>query len=276
MSTAIDDSPETRTALGAAQCIEIAGADARVFAQAQFSGDLRKLEPGHWQWNTWLDARGQVRALMHLVDPGNGRLLALLRSGDPQPLCSALQRYVLRARVELKPLHDLHAMAGAALPLGELRTDQAGDIGLGYGDRSLWLTTSPGQSDYNAEQAFRLAEIRAGWPTLPPADETFLPPALGLEHLGAVSFDKGCYPGQEIAARLHYRGGHKRYLALIVSRHVLFPGQPVMANNRSLGIVLDAAATNGDYEGLAVLSEEIINNTISLDDTLKVIQRFPE
>lgn len=264
----------TRAALGAAQVIEIAGVEARAFAQAQFSGDTGKLQTGHWQWNAWLDAQGRVRALMHLAAFGDGRLLALLRGGDARAVCAALQRYVLRARVELNPLVGLYATVGTPLPLGELRIGPGGDAGYGYGDCSLWLASSPGTPDPDAERAFRLAAIRAGWPSLPPGDETFLPPALGLEHLGAVSFDKGCYPGQEIAARLHYRGGHKRRLCRLTSVRPLIPGQSAAASPHAHGKVLDAVPLTDGYEALAVLDQETINNINSLYEDLKVVQRF--
>src|SRR5690348_10968315 len=109
--------PEMRAASCASQCIEIAGADARAFAQAQFSGDVRALHAGHWQWNAWLDAKGSVRALMHLADLGDGRLFALLRGGDAQALCADLRRYVLRSKVSLDASNEWLRGIGAASPL---------------------------------------------------------------------------------------------------------------------------------------------------------------
>src|SRR5690348_2202405 len=129
---------ETRAVSGAVQCIEITGADARAFAQAQFSGDLRTLQAGRWQWNAWLDAKGSVRALMHLADLGDDRLLALLRGGDAQSLCVDLRRFILRAKVSVETSSGWQRFAGAALPSGTLPM-QADAIGFGYGDRSLWL-----------------------------------------------------------------------------------------------------------------------------------------
>lgn len=275
MIAAAANDAESRTAFGAAQCIEIAGEDARAFAQAQFSGDVRKLEPGYWQWNAWLDAQGRVRALMHLAclekdDSGGGRLLALLRGGESSEICASLQRYVLRARVSLQPLAGLHRAIGAAVPVGEVH-NEAEVIGFGYGERSLWLTGESGQSSFAIESAYRLAEIRAGWPSLlPGAENRFLPPALGLEHLGAVGFDKGCYPGQEIAARLHYRGGHKLGLCLILATHSLTPGQPLSAND-DRSMVLDAVEIGETCEALVVFDTQSIN---ALDDKQKVLQRF--
>lgn len=193
---------------GALPAILIAGRDAHGFAQAQFTGDVDHLAPGGWQWNAWLDAKGRVLALMWLADLGEGRLLVVPRGGDPASMLATLQRYVLRRDVVLSA-RSFSASWGPPLPLGRcVRGDGIPTLGLGA--RSLRLAApSANPADPDAVNAWRLEEIRSGWPVLPASGPAFLPPALGLARLGAVSFAKGCYPGQEIAARLHYRGGHK-------------------------------------------------------------------
>src|SRR5690348_1615449 len=197
--------------IGPVQCIAIEGAGARRFAQAQFSGNVDALAPGHWQWNAWLTPQGRVRALMHLVDTGDGNLLAVLRGGDAQEIRTALSRYLLRLPVTLA-VREFGCHADGPADSGTVASDGT-DVVLGYGSRSLRLRTAMGPPvDAGARSAWLLEDIRAGWPTLPVGEPEFLPPALGLEHLQAVSFDKGCYPGQEIAARLRYRGGHKHRL----------------------------------------------------------------
>lgn len=241
--------PETRAVSAAAQCIEITGADARAFAQAQFSADLRALQAGRWQWNAWLDAKGSVRALMHLADLGDGRLFALLRGGDARSLCGEMRRYVLRSKVSIEVSEGWHRRAGPGTTLGTISM-QADSMGFGHGHLSLWLHRDQVPESGDGNNALRLADVRNGWPTLPPGDHAFLPPALGLEHLGAVSFDKGCYPGQEIAARLHYRGGHKLRMAHVRSESELAPGRPLSAAHPR-AIVLDAIAC----EALAVMEE---------------------
>jgi len=256
MITAGAFQPETHATCGSAQCIEISGADARAFAQAQFAGDLRTLEAGHWQWNAWLEAKGGVRALMHLADAGDGRLLALLRGGDAQSLCAMLRQYVLRAKVSLQASDAWHRCAGPQLAFGTFVLESDA-IGFGYGEYSLWLKRKDASSagaQAASEDTLRLGDIRNGWPTLPDGNHAFLPPALGLEHLGAISFGKGCYPGQEIAARLHYRGGHKLRLCHVRSHAPLEAGQPLSpAQPRSL--VLDALMTQQGCEALVVLEQ---------------------
>lgn len=195
-------------------CLILEGPDARGFAQAQFAANIEHLAVRHWQWNVWLTAQGKVRFLMHLADPGDGRLVAVARGGDVDAACAALARYRLRAAVTLA-VQTFAGYAGEPMASGVAIPD-ADSIALGYGERSLVLrptSSAAGDAvDTTAERIWRLGDVRAGWPSLPDGEPQWLPPALGLEHRGAVAFDKGCYPGQEIAARLHYRGGHKRCL----------------------------------------------------------------
>ena len=261
-----------RAGLGDAQCFEISGEDTRTFAQAQFSGDVRALQPMHWQWNAWLDHKGAVRALMHLADLGDGRLLALLRGGDADESCVELRKYVLRAKVRIERMRGRFLSIGAPLPLHEIRLESAA-IGFGCGDRSVWMESVRRADDAEREREFTLGEIRDGWPRLPPgSDSEFLPPALGLEHLGAVSFDKGCYPGQEIAARLHYRGGHKRRLVHVSGVSPIRPGDALPTGARD--IVLESSSAADGWHALGVMDESHSDESSTLHDKLRVIDSF--
>lgn len=255
-----------------AHCLVIAGDDARHFAQAQFAGDVDALTPGHWQWNAWLDARGRVRALMHLADPGDGRLLALLRGGDATEVAVALGRFVLRARVRVTA-QVYGGAAEGAMTEGACMAGPAGCV-LGYGTRSLRLVTPDSGLDAAASRRWRLADIGAGWPTLPMGDAEFLPPALGLEHLSAVAFKKGCYPGQEIAARLHFRGGHKQGLLHVRGAAGLNPGASVPAGGLGVVRVLDCVADHNLNDALVVAPRSTPNTINVLGCDYDVISRF--
>lgn len=254
------------------QCVQLAGPDARAFAQAQFSADIGELHAGHWQWNAWLSPKGAVRALMHLADRGDGTLLALLRGGEAPALCDAWRPYVLRAKVHLGPREGFVQTGGGALPLGQFALE--GDaVAFGCGDYSIRLVADGADAGEVAGRALRLAAIRAGWPSLPPgALENFLPPALGLEHLQAVSFQKGCYPGQEIAARLHYLGGHKRRLHHLGAHIPPVIGSP-LSPTLPRSFVLDSVEIGDQWEALAVMDEADSGNCEAAGITL--IKRFP-
>jgi len=254
-------------------CLLIEGPDARRFAQAQFSGDAASLAQGQWQWNAWLDAQGRVQALMHLADLGDGRLLAILRGGNAETTRDRLARYLFRAKATVTA-RIFSGHAGTALPMGQVDAGTQDNIVLGYGDRRLRLEVPGFRADAEAANAWRLADIRAGWPLLPPGDAQFLPPALGLERLGAVSLDKGCYPGQEIAARLHYRGGHKFALYHLRGPAPLESGAAVHAGSDSMVRVLDCATAEGTAEALVVapLSETNIFNIMG--NKYDVVSRY--
>jgi folate-binding protein YgfZ len=70
--------------------------------------------------------------------------------------------------------------------------------------------------------------------------ELFTPHMLNLDLLGAVSVDKGCYPGQEVVARTHFRGATKRRLMRFESSAPVSPGDKVSDGEREIGEVLNA------------------------------------
>ncbi|MDE2178685.1 MAG: folate-binding protein [Xanthomonadaceae bacterium] len=259
-----------------AHLLRIEGADALAFAQAQFASDLRELVIGRWQWSAWLDAQGRVRALLQLARSDEQTLIALLRGGSGDALAQDLRRYVLRARVRITPqrawLHARPLASGgggsALLQATRLRLD-AGSHVLDL-DLAADREPDPGPDDRNAAA---LAVVRAGHPWLPEvARGTLLPPALSLLRLQAVSLGKGCYPGQELVARLHYRGGHKRRLARVRLAAPQPPGSlAIMAGQAAL--LLNGASDGREWEALAVLSEPPSTAAITVQGI--VLEVFP-
>ncbi|MGP1666770.1 MAG: CAF17-like 4Fe-4S cluster assembly/insertion protein YgfZ [Rhodanobacter sp.] len=103
-----------------------------------------------------------------------------------------------------------------------------------------------------------------GWPWLPePTLNLCLPPALSLYRLHAVAIDKGCYPGQEMVARLHYRGGHKRHLHHVVLSQPVAPGSSLCVSAREVGLLLDVVQNDTITEALVVLSDEMAEQAVS-------------
>jgi folate-binding protein YgfZ len=259
-------------AIAHVDCIAMEGVDARHFAQTQLSGDVDALMPEHWQWNAWLTAQGRVQALMHLADVGDGTLLAVLRGGDAQAIHAGLSRYLLRADAHLR-VRRFTARAGLPSALGCVGRDRERII-VGFGARGLALEPEcPAAVEPEACAQWRLADIWAGWPTLPAEAPEFLPPALALERLAAVSFDKGCYPGQEIAARLHWRGGHKYGLCHVQGTAPLPAGGTTTAEGARCR-VLDQVPSGVRTDALVVLPIDVPNNINLLGNDYQVVSRF--
>lgn len=242
-----------------AETLSLEGADATAFAQTQFSSHVDALANGRWQFSAWLDPQGRVRAFFHLVRISDEQLLLLLRGGDAVSLAEALQRFVFRSRVTLRALPARSLGSGPAQPLHEVRMQAGGDtLSLGCGDHSLQVVRAE-----HGNGAWRLAQWRAGWPWLPDqALGTLLPPALSLYRLQAVAIDKGCYPGQELVARLHYRGGHKRHLHSVTLSQTAMAGTPLQHDGRELGRLLDVIQDETGTHALAVLNDELTTTGI--------------
>lgn len=263
------------TDLGPAEILLIEGSDASAFAHAQFSSDVRALDAGRWQWSAWLDAQGRVRALMHLGRVDATRYVALLRGGVAAALADALRRYVFRSKVTLTPLPARRLVAGPTFDMHALRADGE-TLVFGLGARSLEVTSTNGNHDAAGAEAFRLADVRAAWPWLPPpALDAYVPQALDLDRLGAIAWDKGCYPGQEIVARLRYRGGPKRHLRRIGSAASIVPGATLTHAGQPCGTVLSAAISGTGSEALVVLRHELPSDASLQVDGMPAVMLQP-
>ncbi len=212
------------TALGAASLLRLAGADAIAFAHAQFSSNLLTLAPGQCGWSAWLDAQGRVRALFAVLRVADDALLVWQPLGAAMPLALELRRYLLRSRVRIEPVEGWQVLElpAPALPADTGHwLDHHGGHALRLPDgmaRGVALLPADHPIDAEAALAWRRQDIAARLPWIGPATAgRFVPQALELERIGALSFDKGCYPGQEIVARLHFRGGNKRGLRVITT-----------------------------------------------------------
>lgn len=238
-----------------ADLVLIEGADATAFAHAQFASDVKSLPVGAWQWSAWLDPQGRVRYFFALIRAEPSRLLAWLPLGGAQAMRDALARFVMRAALKIEAGADwrLHALERGEL--ASVITDpqqivpHAGGFAFalpGADDRIAWLVPTDGSVDASdALNRWRQADIAAGLPLLAPElCGEFVPQALDLERLDAIRFDKGCYPGQELAARLHFRGGNKRHLRQLRIEGTAAPaGAPIIdRNGMSMGRILYSAA----------------------------------
>lgn len=241
-----------------AELLNIHGADALAFAQAQLSSDVLALHDGQWQWSAWLDVRGRVRALLQLARIDATHLQALLRGGSAQTLVDALRPYMMRSAVTVQARQAGALRTGTALSMAMFEQSAQADA-FGFGDCSLCVDADTTSGDDEAMQSWRLSAIRAGHPWLPDAAlSEFVPQALSLERLTAVSFSKGCFPGQEIVARLHYRGGHKKHLCRITAKQPMLAGDALRHADTDVGMVLDAVIVAADaYEALVVLRDDI-------------------
>ena len=256
-------------------CLEARGAEAAAFLHAQLSRAVAELDVGAAPLAGWADPRGRVRALLRVCRLPDRWLLIAPRDGADD-LLKKLRMFVLRSKVTLAPATDVSvtALLGAdnawfaahdvsvddTPPNRLVRHDDVTFVRIGpsywqaLGAPAALVSLTAGLAKGSASDA-ALAEISLGIPAIVPAlAERFVAQMLNLDELDAVSFDKGCYPGQEIIARVHNLGGVKRR-----TRRYAAPTEPpplaaaVLAADTQVGEVVRSAAARSGCELLAVV-----------------------
>lgn len=260
-----------------AETLLVEGPDAGAFAHAQFSSKVDDLADGQWQFSAWLDAKGRVRAFFHLARIEQERYLLLLRGGDATVMADALRRFVFRSKLSITVLPTLALTTGAAQAM--YAVSRNGDaFSLGCDSHSLDIAPLSNPND-----GWRELQLLEGWPWLPAsALDALLPAALSLQRLHAVAVDKGCYPGQEIVARLHFRGGSKQHLYRGALSQALPAGEILHIDGHEAGRVLDVVRIDGHIEALVVLSDTRLSqaetgtvHTFDNQTTMKIHASWP-
>ena len=232
----------------------VSGADAGAFLQAQLSADIAALADGGSTFACYCSPRGQVFGLLLVCRLGEEFRLVADRGLLPG-MVKRLGLFVLRARVVLE-MEEALAVQGCKA--GPDRQGLAGEFephGLGLAYRLLERTPGlePDQGRWR-EQELRKGVVWLGAAT----SERFIPQMLGMDGIGAVSFSKGCYPGQEIIARARYLGKVKRQPLLL---QVLAAPEPIPGESLRLrdgehwleGTVVDSVVLSCSAEPGAVL-----------------------
>jgi folate-binding protein YgfZ len=233
------------------------GADAIAFLQGQLSNDTTRAA-GQWQLSGYHTPQGRAIALLRLTQLAPDDLLAVMPLELVPLVVARLKRYVLRAKVQLADDSSQWAMRGYPAAPADL---PVGAVSLRYGS-TRWLVLIPqsaGAPDGPVDGTRRdwvAADIAEGLPQVYVAtSEAFVAQMLNLDVTGGIALDKGCYTGQEIIARAHYRGQVKRRMQRFVSEvpGTLIPGQTgKFADGRNFKVVDAVAMEQGRCEFLAV------------------------
>src|SRR5580658_7203527 len=253
------------------------GADVVQFLQGQLSNDVSRLGPQMSLLAGYHNPQGRVLALLRLVHVADDDLLMILPRELSAPLLSRLSRFILRAKVKLADesgawrvtpavrATDATPMPAATLPATPGAVAQVGEtLAVCVGETpARWLLLAPRLSaplppGYAAAQpqSWQRLQIAAGLPQVYAAtSEEFVAQMLNLDVLGAFAFDKGCYTGQEVIARAHYRGRVKRRMQRFLTQasQNFVPGAAGrFTDGRAFKIVDAVRLDDGTCEFLAV------------------------
>jgi len=227
--------------------LQVTGDDAASFLQSMLTNDVQSLNINQSQLSGFCNAKGRLFAIFLLVRRSNGFQIIL-----PKSMCPILQQrlsmFVLRSNVTITDISESSTCLGLTQPqnidIADLKlpsdiyqsTEHDNNLLIklpaNSSHRYLYLS-SPDHitnlSDMLQNQHWQLADeaiwqlldIESDLPMIfPETKEMFTPQQVNLDLINGVSFDKGCYPGQEIVARLHYLGSPSRRMFLAYSQSI--------------------------------------------------------
>lgn len=197
--------------------LRVSGDDAEAFLQGQISADVRRAD-SDGVWTSYNSPKGRMLAVLRLARV-DGRFELRLPATLAEPIARRLRMFVLRSKVQI----EVQAPADPA-----------------------------------AEPADRRALIEAGVPVVyAETQDRWVAQMANLDWLGGISFEKGCYTGQEVVARLHYLGNLKKRMFLVRGAGVApAPGTAIhdaSGDGQAVGDIVDACADGAGFLASAVL-----------------------
>ena len=261
--------------------IAASGEDAASFLHSQLTNDVLHLGAAEARLAGYCSPKGRLLATLLMWKTDAGLLLQLPREIQPA-IQKRLQMFVMRSKVRLEDVSAQQVVLGLGgraaagvlaqwfpdLPAAPYAAVHAGCGSLirvadAFGAPRYQLLTSPETAQALwpvlsaalqavGNSAWRLSAIQAGVPQVTlPTQEQFVPQMLNFELIGGVNFKKGCYPGQEIVARMQYLGKLKRRTMLAaVDTDGVTPGTEVFSSadpEQPCGMIVNAESNGGQY-----------------------------
>lgn len=263
--------------------IAVRGEDRGSFLQGLVSNDVRRVEAGLAAWAAFLTPQGKFLHEFFMFGLGNGIWLDCERARRDD-LIERLSRYKLRAKVTLEANDDLtlgaawgrhvNAAFGMGADLGQIKPLGAGVV---YTDPRLadagvrWALLNENAHVVLGELGLTEAPLddfdrrRIGLGLPDGSRDLEIEKALllenGFEELHGVDFKKGCYVGQELTARTHFRALiKKRLLPVTIEGPAPAPGTPLTADGRDAGDMRSVAGS----EGLALIRLDVWRTGLEL------------
>ncbi len=293
--------------------VDITGEDASSFLQGQFSNDLLQVSETQAQVTGYCSPKGRLLALPLIIGTGEGYRL-LLPASVKDAFLKRLGMFVMRAAVTLTERPDLACLGLQAENAGSIDAlpDELGALPLAPMDSASsdeqqlvrWHDAAMGESlpryllvagmdriqeiwtqsslTKNNNLLWRLGDISAGIPSITSGvTESFVPQMINLQLIDALSFTKGCYPGQEIVARMQYLGKLKRHMCLFhmgadATTAPAAGDKLTSGTDQEAGIVVDAVQYSDQYTAiLAVTKVSADDSTLQFNGQALTMKELP-
>jgi folate-binding protein YgfZ len=263
--------------------IKIKGIDAREFLNNQFTNDLKTLAENESSLGAWCSIKGRVLYTFRIWFD-NETFWLLLPTVQTESFLKKLNMYIFRSDVMIDQVNNkfIYGLSGKDadqflnnVPKNDntfINNEEDFVIKIPAPIPRYLIISEKDDLETGSVNNWKLLDIMAGIPEiLPDTADKFLPQMLDLENLGGLSFQKGCYPGQEIVARVKYRGELKQqlYKAQVNSSNPIETGAILVTESDEkmlAGHVVNAVQL--DENNWALLA--VINIAVAQDDKIKL------
>lgn len=236
------------------------GPDALTFLNGQLSQDMTLLPERGSHLAGLHTPQGRVIALVRALYLDEAHVLLVLPRELAEDVRAHLQRFVFRSRVRIEDASAAWCAYGLAGPDAEIACSTRLHMALdGSGMRQLVVAPRSEplpQSLDSPREEWRAEDIAAGIPEVTRSTSgVWVAQMLNLDRLHGISFEKGCYTGQEVIARAHFRGQVKRRMQRFFtsSDASLVPGAKIrLQDGRTAQVVMSARPQFDGREFLAV------------------------
>jgi folate-binding protein YgfZ len=217
--------------------LKISGPGALKLLQGQLSCDMDAVTSQNGSMGAHCNPQGRIISLSYVTKMDNDYFLVM-----PERLMAiamaALKKYAPFFKAEINDVSKHYQIIGAQESSGHSAV-----IALpSQKQRKIFLMPAHSEKPTESYAAWQLLDLLEGIPAIyPETSGEFLPHDLNLPELNAVSFTKGCFTGQEIIARMHYRGKPKKHLYRGLSQDRLTPGALLYLNENPAATVIDCS-----------------------------------
>jgi folate-binding protein YgfZ len=224
--------------------LKISGSGAGQLLQGQVSCDITTIPSGTGNMGAHCNPQGRIISLFYVARI-NDEFFLLMPKNIITTAMAALKKYAPFFKAELQDASNSYQVIGAyhhdalAYPLISARINLPS-----HTNRELILLPPDTISDSEAasHDEWKLLDMLDGIPAIyAETSGTFLPHDINLPELNAVNFNKGCYTGQEIIARMHYRGNPKTHLYRGRSNEPIAPGTLIYDQEKPAGTIIDSS-----------------------------------
>lgn len=252
--------------------IKVEGPDALSFLQGQLTCDVASIAPETSTLGAHCDPKGRIISLFYLFIYRDSYYLLMPRSLIPKAL-EGLKKYAIFFKATLHDESENLLIVGiktktlqtfantATIAVTNERFILVGDLN---SMQAAWQILAP-KTTVGTEQTWHQLQINHPFPIIyPETSRLFLPHELNLPALNAVSFSKGCYTGQEIIARMHYKGKLKKkmFKTNIIQQSPPIPGSDIYYRKGDekvvCGTIVDSVLEDVNLYKVLIVADEAL------------------